>query len=212
MEQQIQKIQAQIDALHEEKKSIKEYMNGLKCKNKKMKFWDFFGKTDCENMGLTQQRIQEIVDDIAEKNARLREIGILIDKYSIELYEAKMNATNQRVRNGYADVVAPQFGVYTLEDEVNQRKADAIRQGDWAKAANARRDFRFERGASEDSDVIFQEAEDAREQLGFGGAPKVSFIKNGRKYTRIVVRNKRGTNCVKFKGELIPVSRLRRAP
>lgn len=43
-----------------------------------------------------------------------------------------------------------------------------------------------------------------------GGASHVTFTKDGKKYTRKVQFNKRGTKCVKFDGDLVPVSKLKK--
>jgi hypothetical protein len=42
-----------------------------------------------------------------------------------------------------------------------------------------------------------------------GGSPKITFLKNGKKHTRVIQVNKRGTKCVTFEGELIPISKLK---
>lgn len=44
---------------------------------------------------------------------------------------------------------------------------------------------------------------------GYGGSKKVTFIKAGKKNTRKVQVNKRGTKFVRFNGKDIPVSRLK---
>ena len=43
-----------------------------------------------------------------------------------------------------------------------------------------------------------------------GSSHKVSFVKNGKKCTRVVQVNKRGTKCVKLDGKLVPLSKLKR--
>lgn len=45
-----------------------------------------------------------------------------------------------------------------------------------------------------------------------GGSSKVTFYKNGKKYTRVVQLNKRGTKCVKCDGKLVPISKLKKTP
>jgi hypothetical protein len=44
---------------------------------------------------------------------------------------------------------------------------------------------------------------------GGGGSYKVTFAKDGKKHCRVVQPNKRGTKCVMYKGELIPISKLK---
>lgn len=44
-----------------------------------------------------------------------------------------------------------------------------------------------------------------------GGGDTITFWKNKKKYTRKILVNTRGTKCVKFKDQLIPVSKLKRA-
>ena len=41
---------------------------------------------------------------------------------------------------------------------------------------------------------------------------KITFYMDNRKYTRTIKTNKRGTKCIEFKKELIPVSKLKKTP
>jgi len=45
-----------------------------------------------------------------------------------------------------------------------------------------------------------------------GGFPKITFYINDRKRTQNVYLNKRGTKCVNIKGELVPISKLKKSP
>ena len=68
-----------------------------------------------------------------------------------------------------------------------------------------------------------EEEEQNRKDIGFntqqyglpfrvGGTVKITFYKDGKKVTRVVQLNKRGTKCVKYNKELIPISKLKIRP
>ena len=45
-----------------------------------------------------------------------------------------------------------------------------------------------------------------------GGSYKITFYIDGKKRTQKVHLNKRGTKCVNIKGELVPISKLKKSP
>ncbi len=56
---------------------------------------------------------------------------------------------------------------------------------------------------------LYNEFSFTLDKVNNGGYNKITFIKNGKKYTRKLQFNNRKTKCIMFKGKLIPISKLK---